>query len=240
MLLPEGKIKGESINPTKLVIYSKPKAGKTTLISELEDCLLVDFEKGSGFVDAMKVEVNNLKDLAELIKSLKQRKDQGKIYKRIALDTATQLEEISKELALKMYKDTAIGKSYKEDDILKLPQGAGYYWVREAFFKILDMFSECTENLIILGHLKDKKLNDTGELVDSATIDLTGKIKSMICAKSDAIAYLFRRGNQTILNFKSNDEVTCGARPDHLRNQEIVAAELIDDKYVTYWDKIFV
>lgn len=239
MKLPEGKSHGGSINPKRLVIYSKPKAGKTTLISELEDCLLVDFEKGSGYVDAMKVEVNNLKDLGELIKLLKEKKTLGSMYKYIALDTATQLEEISKELALKMYKDTTIGKSYKEDDILKLPQGGGYYWLREAFFKILDMFEDLSEYLIILGHLKDKKLNDTGEMVDSATIDLTGKIKTMICAKSDAIGYLFRKGNQTILNFKSNDEVTCGARPEHLRNKEIIAAEMKDGKYESYWSEIY-
>jgi len=239
MILPIGKTHGGSINPKRLVIYSKPKAGKTTLISELEDCLLVDFEKGSGYVDAMKVEVNNLTDLSELIKLLKEKKSSGTVYKYIALDTATQLEEVAKELALKMYKNTTIGKSYKEDDILKLPQGGGYHWLREAFFKILDMFEELSEHLIILGHLKDKKLNDTGELVDAATIDLTGKIKSMICAKSDAIAYLFRKGNETILNFKSNDEVTCGARPEHLRNKEIVVAEMKDGKYESYWSEIY-
>src|SRR5690606_3648064 len=131
-----------------------------------------------------------------------------------------------KALALKMYKETAIGKNFKEDDVLKLPQGAGYYWVREAFFKILDMINPLTDHLIILGHLKDKKLNDAGEMVDSATIDLTGKIKTMICAKADAIGYLFRRDNQTIVSFKSNDEVTCGARPEHLKNKEIVVAEM--------------
>lgn len=239
MQLPEGKIKGDAINAKKLVIYSKPKAGKTTLISELEDCLLVDFEKGSGYVDAIKVEVNDLKELAELVKALQERKKEGKIYNYIALDTATQLEEIAKTLALKMYKETTIGKSFKEDDVLKLPQGAGYYWVREAFFKIIDMIAPLTNHLIILGHLKDKKLNDTGEMVDSATIDLTGKIKTMVCSKADAIAYLYRKDNQTIMSFKSNEEVTCGARPEHLRNQEIVVAEMINGEYKTYWDKIY-
>lgn len=239
MELPTVKTEGGVINAKRLVIYSKPKAGKTSLIAELDDCLLIDFEKGAGYVTAMKVEVNNLKELSETVKALQDKKKEGKTYKYIALDTATQLEEIAKQLALKMYKETVIGKSFKEDDVLKLPQGAGYYWVREAFFKILDMIAPLTDHLIILGHLKDKKLNDTGEIVDSATIDLTGKIKSMICAKSDAIGYLFRRDNQTIISFKSNDEVTCGARPEHLRNQEIVVAEMIEGKYISYWDKIY-
>lgn len=239
MNLPTGKSEGGVVNPQRLVIYSKPKAGKTSLIAELEDCLLIDFEKGSGYVNAMKIEVNTLGELGELIKALKLAKLQGKTYKYIALDTVTQLEEIAKDFALKMYKESSMGKTFKDDDVLKLPNGAGYYWVREAFFKILDMIAPFAEHLIMLGHLKDKKLNDTGEMVDAATIDLTGKIKTMICAKSDAIGYLFRKGNETLISFKSNDEVTCGARPEHLRNEEIVVAEMKDGVYTTFWDRIY-
>lgn len=50
---------------------------------------------------------------------------------------------------------------------------------------------------------------------------------------------MYRKDNTTMVTFKSNDEVTCGARPEHLRNQEILLAEEIDGKLVTYWDKIY-
>lgn len=74
----------------------------------------------------------------------------------------------------------------------------------------------------------------------AANIDLTGKIKSLICANADAIGYMFRKGNQTFISFKSNDEVTCGARPEHLRNQEFVLVESDDKGQLTYgWDKIY-
>ena len=87
--------------------------------------------------------------------------------------------------------------------------------------------------------MKDKQVDDKGEMVMAANIDLTGKIKSLICANADAIGYMFRRGNQTILSFIPSDEVTCGARPEHLRNQEMVIAEEIDGNYITYWEKIY-
>jgi hypothetical protein len=74
----------------------------------------------------------------------------------------------------------------------------------------------------------------------SANIDLTGKIKSLICANADAIGYMFRKGNQTVINFKNNDNVTCGARPDHLRNEEIVVSEMNDKGEIkTHWNKIY-
>jgi len=52
--------------------------------------------------------------------------------------------------------------------------------------------------------------------------------------------YMFRKGTQTILSFKSNDEVTCGARPDHLRNKEIVIADSTDGDLKISWDEVYV
>ena len=74
----------------------------------------------------------------------------------------------------------------------------------------------------------------------SANIDLTGKIKSLICANADAIGYMYRKGSKTILSFKTNDDVICGARPEHLSNAEIVITEMIDGVVKTTWDKVFI
>ena len=54
------------------------------------------------------------------------------------------------------------------------------------------------------------------------------------------IMYMYRKGNKTFLSFKSTDEVTCGARPEHLRNEEILITEYKDGVIETHWDKIFV
>ncbi len=54
------------------------------------------------------------------------------------------------------------------------------------------------------------------------------------------IMYMFRKGPKTILSFKSNDEVTCGARPDHLRNKEIVIADSTDGDLKISWDEVYV
>lgn len=53
------------------------------------------------------------------------------------------------------------------------------------------------------------------------------------------IMYMFRKGDQTILSFKTNEEVTCGARPEHLRNEEIVISEMKKGELVTHWDKVY-
>ena len=51
--------------------------------------------------------------------------------------------------------------------------------------------------------------------------------------------YMYRKGNKTILSFKTNEEVTCGARPEHLRNQEITVTESIDGVLTTSWEQVY-
>ena len=48
MVLPTVKTKAaENVNPKLLIIYGKPKSGKTTLMAALEDNLIIDFEKSN-------------------------------------------------------------------------------------------------------------------------------------------------------------------------------------------------
>jgi hypothetical protein len=237
IVLPKKKVSATRTNPKRMVIYSKPKTGKTTAYAGLENNLIIDLENGSDYVDALKVKANNLQELIAIGKEVK---NQGRPYDYVTIDTVTALEEMVMPLAVKKYKDTAMGKNYTGDNVTTLPNGAGYLYIREAFFEVLDFIDTLADTVMLSGHIKDKQVDDKGELVMAANIDLTGKIKSLICANADAIGYMFRKGNEVILSFKTNDEVTCGARPDHLRNQEIVISELVDGEIITNWDKVFI
>lgn len=234
--LPIEKVQVTRVNPKRLVVYSKPKTGKTTAFAGLENNLLIDLEDGSDYVDALKVKVNTLTELRQIGEEIKKA---GNPYKYVTIDTVTVLEDIVKPLALKLYKQTSMGKNFDGDDVLKLANGAGYMYLRDAFFQVLDYIDTFADHIILSGHIKEKQVDDKGEMVQAANIDLTGKIKSLICSQADAIGYIFRRGNQTVISFKSADDVTCGARPLHLKNQEFVLAEEIDGVYTTYWDKVY-
>jgi len=225
IVLPTKKVKAERVNPKRIVIYSKPKTGKTTAYAGLEDNLIIDLENGADYVEALKVKVSSLQELLDTGKAIKAA---GNPYKYITIDTVTALEDMIMPLAIKLYRQTPMGKNYDGDNVTTLPNGAGYLYIRQAFFQVLDFIDTLAPTIILSGHIKDKVVDDKGEMVMSANIDLTGKIKSLICANADAIGYMYRKGNQTILSFKTNEEVTCGARPEHLRNEEIVISEMID------------
>lgn len=235
-MLPKKKVEASRVNPKRLVIYSKPKTGKTTALAGLDGNLLIDLENGSDYISAFKVKVSNLSELKQLGEEIKAA---GRPYKYVSIDTVTALEDMIKPLALKLYKNTSMGKYYEGDDVAKLANGAGYLYIRQAFFQILDYIDTFADNIILSGHIKDKQVDDSGELVMAANIDLTGKIKSLLCANADAIGYVYRKDNKTMISFKTNEEVTCGARSEHLKNQEIVLAEETEGVYKTYWDRIY-
>ena len=236
IVLPTKKVKADRVNPKRLIIYSKPKTGKTSAFAGLEGNLIIDLENGADYVEAIKVKANNLQELKEIGKAIK---EAGYPYKYVTIDTVTALEDMVMPLAINLYKQTPMGKNYSGDSILTLPNGAGYLYVRQAFFQVLDFIDTLAPQIILSGHIKDKVVDDKGEMVMSANIDLTGKIKSLICANADAIGYMFRRGDQTILSFKTNEEVTCGARPEHLRNEEIVISEMVNGELITHWEKVY-
>jgi len=239
VILPKKKISATSKSPKRMLIFSKPKTGKTSLLAELPDSLLLDLEDGSDFLDAVKIKIDSFERLREVGEEIKK---QGKPYKYMIVDTVTRLEDIALPLALKLYKSTPIGKNYDGTDVRTLPNGAGYGYLREAFFKLTDYIETLAERTIYLGHLKAKFIEKNGKEVQAVEVDLTGKIKSMLSANVDAIGLLFRsKHNENILSFKTNDDVICGARPGHLKNQEIIISEVNDKgKFVTHWDKVFV
>lgn len=238
MVLPLKKIQAERVNPKRLVIYSKPKTGKTTAFAGLDENLIIDLEDGSDYVEGYKVKAKNLTELRQIGDALK---EANYPYKYVTIDTVTALEDMVLPLAKKLYQQTSMGKNFDGDSVLKLANGAGYLYIRQAFFQVLDYVDTFAPHIILSGHIKDKQVDDKGELVMAANIDLTGKIKSLICANADAIGYMYRKGNKTFISFKSNDEVTCGARPVHLRNKEIVLVESNEEGNLSYgWNEIYV
>ena len=218
--LPKQKVKATRKSPKNMVIYGPPKIGKTTALSQLDDCLIIDLEDGSDMVDALKVQVNDLSELTEVGKAIM--KD-GRPYKYIAIDTITKLEEWCEEDAKRIYMATPMGKNFEQKNpgasVLSLPNGAGYLYLRIAYKKWIDRLNKLADHIILVGHLKDKMLEKKGKEVAAKDLDLTGKIKSITCANADAIGYIYREDDETMVSFNSLDDVTAGSRCDHLKGQ---------------------
>ena len=64
--LPTSKIKAARKSPKNFVLYGQPKVGKTTALSQLDNCLIIDLEDGTDMLDALKIKAKNLKHLGEI------------------------------------------------------------------------------------------------------------------------------------------------------------------------------
>jgi len=218
--LPKKKVKASRKSPKNMIIYGAPKIGKTTVLSQLDDCLIIDLEQGSDMLDALKVQVNSLKELGEVGKEIY---TEGKPYKYVAIDTISKLEEWCEEEGKQIYLKTPMGKNFEQKNpgmsILSLPNGAGYLYLRMAYKKWIDRLNTLADHVILVGHLKDKMLEKKGKEVAVKDLDLTGKIKQITCANADAVGYIYRDDEQTMVSFDSLGDVVAGSRCEHLKGR---------------------
>lgn len=196
-------------------------------------------ENGSTYVDALKIKINSLKELKETVKAIK---DAGKPYKYITIDTITAVEEMAKPLAITLYQNSPMFSPKYADvkDVTQLPNGSGWSFLRQGVEMLVDLVASATDNLIICGHVKDTALSEgvEGSVKD---LDLGGKLKRILSAKSDAIGFVHRDEDSNLcIQFGTNGEVLTGARPSHLANKDIVVAERNEDgTFTPHWERIY-
>lgn len=257
-----------TLSPDQIILYAKPKMGKTDLVSRLEDCLIADMEEGSKYIKGYVESINSLQDLDALLTWLEQENP----YKYVAFDTMTQLENWCVTEATLNYMNSGMGKNFnrvtKADilagkapkdklnqpypvghemfkSVLGLANGAGYQWLRESFEKWFNRMKRLPCRKIFICHIKDKFIQSkAGEEISGRELNLTGKIKFITASYADTIAYLNRGDDgNTYLSFISGEGVAEGSRSKHLTGRNILVGEWdakAHDYKSTHWDKIYI
>lgn len=243
LILPKERSTPQTVNPKFLIIAGRPKAGKSSCIASLESNLIIDLENGYTALSAMVVQARSIQDFADIANALRNeiKNNNGKFpYKYITIDNATRLEEICLDYAAILYKQTPQGKNWQGTDVRTLAQGSGYQFLRTAVKKVIDMFRDLCESLILVTHLKDRMVNYDGQDVTEIAIDLTGKLGDILCGEADAIGYCYRKKNETIISFEGGEGTVREARALHLRGKKIVVAESDENNNITFhMDRIF-
>ena len=263
MELPTKKRKPVSKSPHMLLLYSRPKQGKTAITAQLENSLLIEQEPhGADYVEANVIEIKRPSQLQELFNSIKEKtiKDGKKPYKYLVVDTVTKWDEWSelsgtlnymnkpqgKKWNLKDERNPTKGKFSMKDNefqtVHEMGQGFGYRYSREVMQNWFDQISELADHIILLAHVKDKFVaTDKGDAVEAMDINLTGKVKYIYCANVDAVAMLSREGNQGILNFDTeNSQNVAGGRCSHLEGKIVISEKQKYGTIKTFWDKIYI
>ena len=132
-----------------------------------------------------------------------------------------------------------MGKAFR-GDVRTLANGGGYLYLRQAVRKVIDMFRELSDHLILIGHTKDKLIDREGIELTEMALDLVGKLGDIVCGEADAVGYVYRKKNETIISFEGGDNSVREARAPHLRGQKIVIADSDDSNNITtHWDRVY-
>ena len=211
MTLKKVKRKAVSNNPKTMLLYGAPKVGKTTALSQLDDCLIIDTEGGANMIEGYIETVNSRAELIDLLKSAQE----GHEYKYVAIDTIDKIaswaeQTVCEEENVSAVQDLAFGK--------------GFGMVREKVLNTVQFLKEIFPHVIIIGHRKwARAVVDSKAIVEPESLDLTGKLKNMLMADCDAIGYVYRDDEKGKLkvSFKSNEALEAGSRSPHLKGKDI-------------------
>ena len=215
---------------------------KSTLAASIENNLIIDLENGYQALEAMVVQARSVKDFGDIATAIREEiKETGKKpYKYITIDNATRLEDMCLSYALQLYKASPQGKNYQGNDVRTLPNGSGYMWIRMAVKKVIDLFRDLSETLILIAHVKERQINVEGQEMSEMALDLTGKLGDILCGEADAIGYVYRKKNETIISFEGGENNIREARAEHLRGKKIVVATSDENNNLTVdMSKIF-
>lgn len=210
MELPTSRIAPARRNPKLLTLFGQSKVGKTTTLSQLENCLILDTEQGTDFVSAMKVQVNNLNELMSTMKAIR---DSDHKYDYIALDTLDNMV---------FWVEHAICAENKVKQIGDIPFGGGYAQVRDRVITLINRLKSLSPHLILIGHRKKTLIGSDSVEVNTSSLDLSGKLKNLVMADSDAIGFVYRdeEGNLKV-TFEASAEIEAGSRCEHLRGNVV-------------------
>ena len=116
IVLPTEKTKPKAVNPRNLLIYGKEKSGKTTAVSKLPNCLIIDVEDGTGFIEGLIMQppagmgpVSRFKWLKDLAKSIK---EANQPYDYVVIDTISQLDIEAEWVGTWDYMNSIAGKNF--------------------------------------------------------------------------------------------------------------------------------
>tara|TARA_R100001594_G_scaffold144630_1_gene193902 strand:+ start:145 stop:816 length:672 start_codon:yes stop_codon:yes gene_type:complete len=211
MALKKVKRKAVSNNPKTMLLYGAPKVGKTTALSKLDDCLIIDTEGGANMIEGY---VESVKNRAELIALLKEAQE-GHEYKYVAIDTVDRIAT---------WADKAVCEEEGVSAVQDLPFGKGFGLVREKVLNTIHFLKEIFPHVIIIGHRKwARAIVDGKAMVEPESLDLTGKLKNMLMADCDAIGYVYRddENKKLMVSFQANEALEAGSRSPHLRGKEM-------------------
>lgn len=188
-----------------ILIYGKPKTGKTTLASRFPKNLLVAFEKGYNAIGGIKaVDINRWADFKQVLRQL-EKPEAREMYSTITIDTTTIAYEMCEQF---------ICAQNGVQSISDIPWGGGYAATKKEFESCLRKITMLGYGLVLISHIemrKEKLANDSEieilapsmpkrcyEIVNQI-VDIIGYIATEWDEHGDSHRWLYTRQTPTVM-----------------------------------------
>lgn len=241
LTLPTKQVPASKFNPKRVVIYGQAKIGKSSMLAQLENNLIIDTEGGTEYMDAMAVQARTVEDLGKIAQAIREKNEEvgHNFYKFITIDTATRLEDICLPWAANIYR-TKVDTKWTGTDVRDVAFGAGYRVLYDCLNRILAMFENLCDVFIITCHTYED-VDGKSDAIQRTSLSLPKQTRKEVERFYDCIGYCYRKDKETHLSFVGGDNYMKGTRIEHLRDKDIVVAEWDEEnnKLVTHWDRIF-
>ena len=248
-------------NPKMQIIYSVPKAGKTTIIAGLPNHLILELEPGGAdYVEARVQQINKVSEFNDVLKAI--RESPEKVCDYLIVDTITRLDDWSELAGTYNFMQKPQGKKFNREGektdgkmiyhtdvrfetVHSLGQGYGYQHSRQV---MIDWYNELQELLtlgkatyiILVAHVKDKLVESrNGDSVETIDLNLTGKVKAIYASKVDAVGHFYRENGKGYISYDNEHKVVCGGRCPHLNGSIQVSEKLSDGAVNVNWENIY-
>ena len=131
-----------------LLLYGKPKTGKTTMASRFPKNLLIAFEKGYNAIDGIKaVDVNKWSEFRQVLRQLEKPEAQ-EMYDTITIDTTTIAYEMCEQF---------VCSQNGVQSIRDIPWGQGWTLAKKEFESCLRKITMLGYGLVLISHIETRK-----------------------------------------------------------------------------------
>ena len=137
-----------------LLLYGKPKTGKTTMASRFPKNLLIAFEKGYNAIDGIKaVDINKWSEFRQVLRQLEKPEAQA-MYDTITIDTTTIAYEQCEQF---------VCAQNGVQSIREIPWGQGWTLTKKEFESCLRKITMLGYGLVLISHIETRKEKTTDE-----------------------------------------------------------------------------
>jgi hypothetical protein len=179
MSLPQTVSKKENDLAKQIVlVYGRPKIGKSTLCSKFDKALFLATEPGLNQLEVFKVNVTSWKIFMETCKEIAEGKHE---FRTIVIDTIDNLIPL-----IQAY----IEETNEVDYIGDIPHGKGWFLATQELRRVLTKLAMLPYGLILVSHSKQEEIETKTKKYNRFTIDLSGKNKNAVLNLMDIILFM--------------------------------------------------